>query len=113
MHDLEGRVAVVTGAAGGIGEGLARAASTAGMKVVLADIEAANAERAADSIRESGGEALGIGCDVSDLVSEMYNSVRASQPCTVHNILATVMETYVTTLRVRTGISESMKSRLG
>lgn len=66
MHDLEGRVAVVTGAAGGIGEGLARAASRAGMKVVLADIEAANAERAAESIRESGGEAVGVGCDVSD-----------------------------------------------
>lgn len=66
MHDLEGRVAVVTGAAGGIGEGLARAATAAGMKVVLADIEADNAERVASEIRAGGGEAIGVACDVSD-----------------------------------------------
>ena len=51
MEELAGRVAVVTGGGGGIGEGLARAAAGAGMKVVAADIEADNAELA-DQIRE-------------------------------------------------------------
>ena len=39
MQDLEGKVAVVTGAGSGIGEGIARAAARAGMKVVVADID--------------------------------------------------------------------------
>ena len=49
MDRLEGRVAVVTGAASGIGRGMAERWCTEGMKVVLADIEAdalAAAERA-------------------------------------------------------------------
>ena len=69
MKDLAGRVAVITGGGGGIGEGLAQAAADAGMKVVIADIEAENAERVAAAIREGGeggGSAIGVGCDVSD-----------------------------------------------
>ena len=66
MKELAGRVAVVTGGGGGIGEGLARAAAGAGMKVVAADVEADNAERVAAAIREQGGSAIGVGCDVSD-----------------------------------------------
>ena len=66
MRELKGRVAVVTGGASGIGEALARACAGEGMKVAVADIEASGAEAVAASIREGGGEAIGVGCDVSD-----------------------------------------------
>lgn len=65
MKDLHGRVAVITGGGGGIGEGLALAAADAGMKVVCADIEADNVERVAAAVRDGGGEAIGVVCDVS------------------------------------------------
>jgi len=66
VKDLDGRVAVVTGAGGGIGEGIALAAAEAGMKLVCADIEADNVERVAEAIRGGGGEAIGVACDVTD-----------------------------------------------
>jgi len=47
MQDLEGKVAVVTGAGSGIGEGIARAAARAGMKVVVADIDVEKAQAVA------------------------------------------------------------------
>jgi len=66
VKDLDGRVAVVTGAGGGIGEGIALAAAEAGMKLVCADIEADNVERVAEAIRGGGGEAIEVACDVTD-----------------------------------------------
>ena len=44
MQDLQGKVAVITGAGSGIGEGIAHAAARAGMKVVVADIDLASLE---------------------------------------------------------------------
>ncbi len=61
-----GGVAVVTGAGGGIGEGVARAAAAAGMKLVLADIAKARIEVLAEEIKAGGGEALALVTDVSD-----------------------------------------------
>jgi NAD(P)-dependent dehydrogenase (short-subunit alcohol dehydrogenase family) len=65
MQELRGRVAVVTGGGSGIGEGIARAAARAGMRVVAADIELAAVERVAKEILESGGDAIGVHCDVT------------------------------------------------
>lgn len=66
MQDLEGKVAVVTGAGSGIGEGIARAAAASGMKVVVADIDLAKAQAVASSL---GEQAMACGVDVSSLAS--------------------------------------------
>lgn len=60
------RVAVVTGAASGIGRALAEALARAGSAVVLADLDQAAAETAATGIRSGGGDAMAVGVDVSD-----------------------------------------------
>jgi NAD(P)-dependent dehydrogenase (short-subunit alcohol dehydrogenase family) len=61
---FEGKVAVVTGAAQGIGEAYARALAAEGASVVVADVSARGEEVAA-SIRADGGEALFVETDVS------------------------------------------------
>ena len=66
MEDLNGRVAVVTGAASGIGLGLARRFAQEGMKVVLADVERAPLDRAVAELRDGGAQAIGVPTDVSD-----------------------------------------------
>ncbi|MET0377671.1 MAG: SDR family oxidoreductase [Spongiibacteraceae bacterium] len=63
------RVAVVTGAAQGIGREYARALAADGMVVVIADINLAKAEETAAMIVEEGGAASAVSVDVSDAVS--------------------------------------------
>jgi NAD(P)-dependent dehydrogenase (short-subunit alcohol dehydrogenase family) len=65
MQELRDRVAVVTGAGSGIGEGIARVAAAAGMRVVAADIEQGAVERVAKEIAERGGDAIAARCDVT------------------------------------------------
>lgn len=65
MNELDGKVAVITGGASGIGLALARAAAAAGCKVVLADIETDALAAAAASLPD-GTEVLTVECDVSD-----------------------------------------------
>ncbi len=62
----DGRVAVVTGAASGIGRALAEAFAAAGSAVVIADLADADPEVVAAGIRERGGDALAVVVDVSD-----------------------------------------------
>jgi 1-deoxy-11beta-hydroxypentalenate dehydrogenase len=63
---LDGKVAVVTGAAGGIGLALARCLAEEGARVVVADVDAAAVEQAASLLRESGAEAFAVTTDVTD-----------------------------------------------
>jgi NAD(P)-dependent dehydrogenase (short-subunit alcohol dehydrogenase family) len=65
VEDLNGRVAVVTGAASGIGAGLARALAREGMHVVLADIELAPAQALARELEKTGVRALAVRTDVT------------------------------------------------
>jgi NAD(P)-dependent dehydrogenase (short-subunit alcohol dehydrogenase family) len=66
LFSLEGHVALVTGAATGIGEGIARMLAAAGASVAIADIDASGAERVAASIAETGAAALAVQADVTD-----------------------------------------------
>ena len=61
---IEGKVAIVTGAGGGIGEGYAKALAAEGAKVAIAEIVKENGERVAEEIRSSGGEAAYVEVDV-------------------------------------------------
>jgi NAD(P)-dependent dehydrogenase (short-subunit alcohol dehydrogenase family) len=63
---LAGRLALVTGAARGIGLGVATSLAGDGAKVVLSDIDGEELERAAAGLRERGFDAVGIVADVSD-----------------------------------------------
>lgn len=65
MKDFKGRIAVVTGAASGIGYGLAERAAKEGMKIVLADVEAGNLAKAEEEIKALGVEVLAVKTDVS------------------------------------------------
>jgi NAD(P)-dependent dehydrogenase (short-subunit alcohol dehydrogenase family) len=65
MIDLSGKVAAVTGAAGGIGAEVARTLARAGAKVVLGDVQAERGEQVAEQIREAGGQAIFVAHDTS------------------------------------------------
>ncbi len=66
MEELKDRVAVVTGAAGGIGRGIARALAAKGCHVVAADIDGAAAEQVAEELAGRGVQSLAAPCDVTD-----------------------------------------------
>lgn len=65
MREVRDRVAVVTGAASGIGRGMAQAFADAGMKLVLADVEEAALEETARTLRAAGAELETARVDVS------------------------------------------------
>lgn len=66
MQDFDGRVAVVTGGASGIGLGLARRFAAEGMKVVVGDIEKDALDVAVDELSDAGADVLGVVTDVTD-----------------------------------------------
>ena len=66
METLDGKVAVITGGASGIGLAVARAAAGAGMKVVLADIEPKALARAEAELAGTGAAVTSLVTDVSD-----------------------------------------------
>jgi len=63
--DLRGKVAMITGAAMGMGKAHALKLSGAGAKVVICDIDVAGCQLVVDEIKKQRGEALAIKCDVS------------------------------------------------
>ena len=66
MQELNGKVAVVTGGASGIGRAMADRLAQAGMRIVLADIEAGPLEAAAKEMREAGADVVEARTDVTD-----------------------------------------------
>jgi NAD(P)-dependent dehydrogenase (short-subunit alcohol dehydrogenase family) len=73
---LDGRTALVTGGATGIGEACARVLAGSGAAVLIADIDGAGAGAVADSISSAGGRAVGHQADVTDVnaVDEMVSA---------------------------------------
>lgn len=65
MRDLRDRVAVITGAASGIGNALARCFAAEGMRLVMADVEAPALAKAVDTLAAQGVPVLGVPTDVS------------------------------------------------
>lgn len=65
-YDFKGQVALVTGAASGMGLDTARAFAKAGAAVTLADVSEAALQQAVDEITATGGKAIGVVCDVAD-----------------------------------------------
>lgn len=64
MQELSGRVAVVTGAASGLGLAMARRFGQEGMKVVLSDVEEQALAAATKALESEGHRVLGVRCDV-------------------------------------------------
>ena len=72
MEELEGRVAVVTGAGGGLGKAMGRRFAQAGMRVVLADVQAPLLAATEDELRADGFDVRGVVTDVTS-----FDSVQA------------------------------------
>jgi NAD(P)-dependent dehydrogenase (short-subunit alcohol dehydrogenase family) len=63
---LSGRVALVTGATGGIGAAIAHRFAGEGATVVVTDLDAGRCEEVAEKLIAAGGQAVGLGLDVTD-----------------------------------------------
>ncbi|QRN79205.1 MAG: SDR family NAD(P)-dependent oxidoreductase, partial [Nocardiopsis sp. BM-2018] len=60
------RVAIATGAARGIGAGVAERLAREGRSVAVLDLKESDAQEVVDRITADGGKAVAVGCDVSD-----------------------------------------------
>jgi NAD(P)-dependent dehydrogenase (short-subunit alcohol dehydrogenase family) len=79
LFDLTGKVAVITGGAGGIGVVYGRALAEAGASVVLADVNQRAANGAAAGLLADGFAAVGVAVDVTDLASAQEMAAAALQ----------------------------------
>jgi len=69
MDDLKGKVAVVTGGAGGIGRALAVRFAAEGMRLVVADVEEAVLDATVATLKDEGADAIGVPTDVTSFAS--------------------------------------------
>jgi NADP-dependent 3-hydroxy acid dehydrogenase YdfG len=81
MKKFNDRVAVVTGAASGIGRGMVENFVKLGMKAVLADIESDKLNETVKSLKDSGAQVIGIPIDVSDFkqIETLLNDAKVMQ----------------------------------
>ncbi len=69
LFDLSGKIAVVTGGAGALCSAMCRALADASVKVAVLDLDPVAAEALAADIRQGGGQAIGVACNVLDRTS--------------------------------------------
>lgn len=88
MQQLEGKVAVVTGAASGIGRALARRFVAEGMRVAVADVDSGALGSTAAELRSAGGDVLVVPTDVTDprAVDDLAHAARYA--ASKHAVLA-------------------------
>src|SRR5690348_7199343 len=77
MESLQGKTAVVTGGASGMGRAFADRFSRAGMRVVVADIEQGALDAGVDEIKATGADVIGVVTDVSSEASMRALAERA------------------------------------
>ena len=65
LFDLSGKTAIVTGGGNGIGKASCEMLAAYGAQVVVSDYKLEDAERVAKQIRDSGGRAIAVNCDVT------------------------------------------------
>jgi NAD(P)-dependent dehydrogenase (short-subunit alcohol dehydrogenase family) len=85
LVDLAGRHAVVTGAASGLGQAVAHTLAGVGARVSVLDVNAAGAAQTVAQIRDAGGRADAISCDVADpgSIAAAFGQVASSGPADI------------------------------
>src|SRR5262249_59823184 len=80
MATLKGRIALITGAANGIGEATARRLASDGARVVLTDIDMNRLTEVAESLRSTGSEVIHFAINVSERaqIEEVFQFVSSS-----------------------------------
>ncbi|MDK9711139.1 3-oxoacyl-ACP reductase FabG [Acidaminobacter sp.] len=66
---LEGKVAIVTGSARGLGKAIVARLAKEGAKVVVTDLDQAGCDAVVDEIKAAGGEAMAVACNVTDRIA--------------------------------------------
>ena len=76
-YDLDGKIAIVTGARRGIGRGIALLLAHNGAKVVVTDINQADCQKVVDEIKQNGGDGIALKVDVT-LEEDIKNMVKST-----------------------------------
>jgi 3-oxoacyl-[acyl-carrier protein] reductase len=110
MQALTDQVAVVTGAARGIGRGIASVLAAEGARVVVVDVDASLGEVVADELREQGAEASAVSADVTDRGSVVSMAAQVTEELGRIDIVAANAGIYP--FADLTAIDEEMWSRV-